>query len=70
MSFLTGFAIGLGLAILYAPKRGEELRTELSGRISNAADNLSDVTERVRRGVAAAKSPGRTRTTRRRTKAA
>lgn len=38
---LTGAVIGAGLALLFAPKKGAELRGELSGSVAAARDNAS-----------------------------
>lgn len=38
LSFLAGAAVGIGVALLYAPKTGEEMR----GRIKDLADDAVD----------------------------
>ena len=35
MKFLLGFAIGLGLAVLFAPASGEETRQRLISKVEN-----------------------------------
>ena len=42
-SLLLGGAIGAGLALLFAPKKGEELRKDLLDKISELCDKLKDV---------------------------
>lgn len=39
MKFLLGFGIGIGLAMLFAPASGEEIR----GRILDKAEELADL---------------------------
>ena len=60
MNFLTGLGIGLGLGILYAPKRGQELRGELGEKVTEVTDrarqSIDDVRQRVSRGVESMKS--------------
>lgn len=40
--FLNGFFVGLGIAFLVAPKRGEEMRTLVSQRLSQLRSTSSD----------------------------
>ena len=42
-SLLLGGAIGAGIALLFAPKKGEELRKDLLEKISELCDKLKDV---------------------------
>lgn len=42
---LLGGAIGAGIALLFAPKKGEELRKDLLEKISEICDKLKDVDE-------------------------
>ena len=42
-SLLLGGAIGAGIALLFAPKRGEELRKDLLEKISELCDKLKDI---------------------------
>jgi len=50
-AFVAGLAIGAGLALLFAPKTGEETRRELQRRArmvgNQAQDLVSDVTDSV-----------------------
>ncbi|CAG5003973.1 hypothetical protein DYBT9275_03270 [Dyadobacter sp. CECT 9275] len=43
IAFLTGIATGAALGILYAPDRGEVLRTQLTYRLSKYREKLSEV---------------------------
>jgi hypothetical protein len=60
MNFLTGLGIGVGLGLLYAPKRGQELRSELKEKVTAASDrakqSIDDAKERLRRGMESFKS--------------
>lgn len=66
MKFLTGVAIGVGLGVLFAPKRGEELRSELGERVTEMSDRarqtVEDVKDRVNRGVERFRSGAETAT--------
>ena len=50
-AFLWGCAIGAGLGVLFAPKRGEETRAELQSRLNQwqglAQDQLTEVREKA-----------------------
>lgn len=43
--FLLGAGIGAGIALLLAPKKGEELRKDVLSKISEICDKLKDVDE-------------------------
>lgn len=43
--FLLGAGIGAGVALLLAPKKGEELRKDLLGKISDICDKLKEIDE-------------------------
>ena len=59
-TFIAGLAIGAGLALLFAPRSGEETRRDLERRarkIGDQAQNLvSDVTESVTEKIQEAKA--------------
>lgn len=40
LAFMAGAAIGTGLALLYAPKTGRELREKISGMTDEAVDKI------------------------------
>jgi len=40
--FLTGMAIGVGLGVLLAPKKGSETRAELAGKLRDFLEHLKD----------------------------
>ncbi|SNB48037.1 YtxH domain-containing protein [Geobacter sp. DSM 9736] len=40
MAFLAGAAVGTGLALLYAPKTGKELRDRISDMTDDAVDKI------------------------------
>ncbi|MBS0183103.1 MAG: YtxH domain-containing protein [Nitrospira sp.] len=42
LAFVAGALIGVGLALLFAPQPGSELRGMLHGRINRAKDDLMD----------------------------
>ena len=42
LSFLGGAAVGAGLALLYAPKTGKELRTNIKGLTEDAIDKIKE----------------------------
>lgn len=44
LSFLAGAVVGAGLALLYAPKTGEELRGKISELTDDAVDTIRDFT--------------------------
>ncbi|HUU36409.1 MAG TPA: YtxH domain-containing protein [Vicinamibacterales bacterium] len=48
---LLGVAVGAGLAILFAPASGRDLRTELTARARRRYDEASEVLERGRTAV-------------------
>ena len=41
--FILGGAIGAGVALLLAPKKGEELRKDLSEKLSELFDKIKDI---------------------------
>jgi gas vesicle protein len=45
IAFLTGCATGAALGILYAPDKGNVLRTQLTYRLSKYREKLQDVIE-------------------------
>lgn len=52
--FIIGAGIGAGLALLFAPKKGEELRQDLLDKASELLDKLKEVdTEEVKNNIEA-----------------
>ena len=47
--FGAGIAVGATLGVLFAPKRGEELRTELAERLDELREKSSEEYEELRR---------------------
>ena len=45
LSFLAGAAVGAGLALLYAPKSGRELREQISDLAEDAVDKIKEYTK-------------------------
>lgn len=45
LSFLAGAAAGAGLALLYAPKSGTEMRSALSDLAEDAVDKIKEYTK-------------------------
>ena len=42
VSFLTGAALGAGLALLYAPKSGREIREQIGDLADDAVDKIKE----------------------------
>ena len=52
--FIIGAGIGAGIALLFAPKKGEELRKDLLAKASELLDKLKEVdTEEVKNNIEA-----------------
>jgi gas vesicle protein len=47
-AFSIGLGVGAGLALLFAPKRGDELRSDIANRASGVANRASDLADRAR----------------------
>ncbi len=56
-SFLAGLGLGIGLGVLFAPKSGEQTRSDLQSRANELANTARETLERGRerigRGVSA-----------------
>jgi gas vesicle protein len=50
-SFLLGLAIGAGVALLFAPRSGEEVRGEIKRRAKHVGDKASDTFSEARERV-------------------
>lgn len=51
LTFLSGAAIGAGLALLFAPQTGEETRKQIKDAAEKAADEVKDRSEKVAHGA-------------------
>ncbi len=47
LAFLCGAAVGVGVALLYAPKSGQETRTQLAETASQAMDTAGEWKDRA-----------------------
>jgi gas vesicle protein len=58
-SFLMGLAVGAGIALLFAPRSGEEVRGEIKRRVKTvrdkASDSFSEARERVEQRLESAR---------------
>jgi hypothetical protein len=51
MGLLTGTVLGAGLGMLLAPKRGSELRTQITEQASSLGRRASDMADRARESM-------------------
>jgi DNA uptake protein ComE-like DNA-binding protein len=51
-AFLTGLGIGVGLAVLFAPEKGESARSKVRERMSEWSDSLSQQIDRTKDAIA------------------
>lgn len=51
LSFLGGAAVGAGLALLYAPKSGRELREKIAELTDDAVDKIKDYTSEAQEKI-------------------
>jgi gas vesicle protein len=47
-NFLLGFGVGLTIAVLFAPRTGDETREYLGGKASDGADYLSGQAQQLK----------------------
>ncbi len=47
LTFLSGAAIGAGLALLFAPQSGKETRKQIKDAAGKAADEMMDQSEKM-----------------------
>ena len=59
VSFVAGAAIGAGLALLYAPKSGAEMRETLSDLADDAVDKIKEYTKEAQEKIKAAIDEGK-----------
>jgi gas vesicle protein len=51
LSFLAGAAVGAGVALLYAPKTGRELRDSIKDLTDDAVDKIKEYTKEAQEKV-------------------
>jgi gas vesicle protein len=49
LKFVFGAVVGAAVALAFAPKSGEELRTDLSGRVNDTMERGKDAARKVAR---------------------
>jgi gas vesicle protein len=59
VSFVAGAAIGAGLALLYAPKTGEEMRGTISDFAEDAVDKIKEYTKEAQEKIKTAIEDGK-----------
>jgi gas vesicle protein len=50
-SFLSGLGVGVGLGVLFAPGRGEDMRRDLGERLNSIAEDAQRKAQEVARHV-------------------
>jgi gas vesicle protein len=61
MGVLTGAFVGAGLALLFAPKSGTEMRAQLGEQYRGLADRVGEQTENLRTAAGEWRDAGRAR---------
>ena len=61
LGMLTGAFIGAGVALLFAPKTGNEMRQQLGDQYRGLADRVSETTQSLREQTATLREQGRER---------
>jgi len=59
VSFVAGAAIGAGLALLYAPKSGSEMRETISDFAEDAVDKIKEYTKEAQEKIKSAIEDGK-----------
>jgi len=59
VSFVAGAAIGAGLALLYAPKSGSEMRETISDFAEDAVDKIKEYTKEAQEKIKSAIDDGK-----------
>lgn len=59
VSFAAGAAIGAGLALLYAPKTGQELRESINDFTEDAVDKIKEYTKEAQEKIKTALEEGK-----------
>ena len=61
LGMLTGAFIGAGVALLFAPKPGSEMRQQLGEQYRGLADRVNETTQSLRESTASLREQGRER---------
>jgi gas vesicle protein len=61
LGMLTGAFIGAGVALLFAPKTGNEMRQQLGEQYRGLANRMSETTQSLREQTASLREQGRDR---------
>jgi gas vesicle protein len=59
VSFVAGAAIGAGLALLYAPKSGQEMRETIADFAEDAVDKIKEYTKEAQEKIKTAIEDGK-----------
>lgn len=59
VSFLAGAALGAGLAMLYAPKNGKEIRDQIADLADDAADKIKEYAKEAQEKIKATIEEGK-----------
>ena len=59
VSFVAGAAIGAGLALLYAPKSGQEMRESIADFAEDAVDKIKEYTKEAQEKIKTAIEEGK-----------
>lgn len=59
VSFVAGAAIGAGLALLYAPKRGSEIRENIADLTEDAVDKIKEYAKEAQEKIKCAIEEGK-----------
>lgn len=59
VSFVAGAAIGAGLALLYAPKSGQEMRETIADFAEDAVDKIKEYTKEAQQKIKTAIEDGK-----------
>ncbi len=59
LSFLTGAAVGAGIALLYAPKSGSEMRATIADFTDDAVGKIKDYTKEAQDKIKSAVEEGK-----------
>ena len=59
LSFVAGAAVGAGLALLYAPKSGSEMRESIADFTEDAVDKIKEYTKEAQQKIKSAIEEGK-----------